>query len=62
MHAVRVTSPIRTILDVVEEGRLADDLLKQAVSEAASRGLIPFRKLQDARDAQRGRSVSSWIG
>jgi predicted transcriptional regulator of viral defense system len=39
-----VTTPLKTILDVVEEGRLSKDLIVQAVEDALEKGLL-FRKL-----------------
>jgi predicted transcriptional regulator of viral defense system len=40
----RLTRPMRTILDLVADGRLPSDLLKQAFDEARRRGLITARK------------------
>jgi predicted transcriptional regulator of viral defense system len=39
-----VTTPLKTILDVVEEGRLSKDLIVQAIGDALNRGLL-YRKL-----------------
>jgi predicted transcriptional regulator of viral defense system len=36
----KVTTPLRTLIDVVEDGVLAEDLLVQAVRDAKKRGLI----------------------
>lgn len=47
MHGVAVTGPMRTILDVVRDETLSDDLLRQAVSEALSRGLITRHQVRE---------------
>ena len=44
----RVTRPLRTLRDLVAEGGLPRDLLKQAFDEARSRGLITAKELQSA--------------
>ena len=36
----KVTVPLRTLIDVIEEGVLAEDLLVQAVQDAKKKGLI----------------------
>ncbi len=36
----KVTTPLRTLIDVIEEGVLAEDLLVQAVNNAKEKGLI----------------------
>lgn len=36
----KVTTPLRTLSDVIEEGLLAEDLLVQAVQDAKKKGLI----------------------
>ena len=36
----KVTTPLRTLVDVVEDGVLAEDLLMQAVQDAKKKGLI----------------------
>ena len=36
----KVTTPLRTLIDVVEDGVLAEDLLVQAVQDAKKKGLI----------------------
>ncbi len=50
MHGVKVTTPMRTIIDIIKEGSLSEDLLKQAVSDALSRGLISRLKLEEAKN------------
>lgn len=39
-HGYKVTTPLKTLIDVVEDGVLAEDLLVQAVRDAKKRGLI----------------------
>jgi len=40
MHGVRVTRPLRTIMDLLETGEVDRSQLKEAVNEAVRRGLI----------------------
>jgi hypothetical protein len=55
-HGVKVTRPLRTILDVLETGRVDKTQIGQAIEEALRRGLIrkqqidslPHDKLQDS--------------
>jgi len=37
----RVTTPIKTLLDLAETRQISDDLLKQAVVEGRKRGILP---------------------
>ncbi len=37
---VKVTTPIRTIIDIIEENIISQDLIYQAIKEAISRGII----------------------
>jgi len=46
---VAVTTPLRTLTDVVAEGALSQDLLRQAVGEAVARGLVTRSELVEAR-------------
>lgn len=36
----KFTTPLRTLIDVIEDGILADDLLLQAVQDAKKKGLV----------------------
>lgn len=36
----KVTTPLRALIDVIEDGVLAEDLLVQAVQDAKKKGLI----------------------
>jgi len=55
-HGVKVTRPLRTILDLLETGRVDKRHIGQAIEEALRRGLIskqpidslPHGKLQDS--------------
>jgi predicted transcriptional regulator of viral defense system len=42
----RITKPLRTILDVLYEGKVAQDQIAQALKEALERGLITRRELE----------------
>ncbi len=55
MFGVRCTTPLRTIADLVTEGKTDKTLLKQAIQEALSRGLITRNDLEreDVQDEVR---------
>jgi predicted transcriptional regulator of viral defense system len=40
IHGVRVTKPLKTIVDIIKDEKLTDDLIKQAVVEATNKGMI----------------------
>jgi predicted transcriptional regulator of viral defense system len=40
INGIRVTNPIRTLLDLIEEGRVSDELIEQATKQAMQRGYI----------------------
>ena len=48
-YGVKITNPIRTILDIITEGNLSEDLLIQAIEEAITRGAVTKRALKEAR-------------
>jgi len=56
MHGMRVTRPLRTILDLLQAGRVDRTLVQQAIDEAMQRGLVsrkqidslPHDKVQDS--------------
>ena len=43
-----MTRPVRTILDVVAEGKLAPELVRQAIREGEDRGLFTIDELRAA--------------
>jgi predicted transcriptional regulator of viral defense system len=45
MHGVRITRPLRTIVDLVQSGHVDRTQLKQAVDEAVRRGLIGRKEI-----------------
>lgn len=49
VYGVKITNPMRTIIDVVMEGYLSEDLITQAIEEALKRGGITKRALKEAR-------------
>jgi predicted transcriptional regulator of viral defense system len=55
IDGVRVTTPLRTLLDVIAEGAVAQELLVQAVDQALRRGALMRRQLQSARVSTRAR-------
>ena len=48
-NGVRVTRPLRTILDLLAAGHIPDSILRQAVREALRRGLIRQSEISVAR-------------
>lgn len=50
MHGVRVTRPLRTIVDLLQTGHVDRSQLKQAVDEAIRRGLIGKREIDRITD------------
>jgi predicted transcriptional regulator of viral defense system len=55
IEGVRVTTPLRTLLDVIADGAIAQELQVQAVEEALRRGVIRRRQLEEARVSTRAR-------
>ena len=55
IDSVRVTTPLRTLIDVIRDGSLSQDLQVQAVDQAIRRGLIIRRQLEQATASVRVR-------
>jgi len=55
IEGVRVTTPLRTLVDVIVENRLARELQVQAVQEALRRGLVTLRQLDLVQASRRVR-------
>jgi hypothetical protein len=53
IDGVRVTTPLRTLVDVMAEGAIAQELQVQAVDQALRRGLIMRKQLDTARVSTR---------
>ncbi len=51
-HGVRVTTPMKTIIDVVEEGNLPEEILRQAVFEALDRGMVTRSNLEKLHNSK----------
>ncbi|MGA7624306.1 MAG: type IV toxin-antitoxin system AbiEi family antitoxin domain-containing protein [Candidatus Acidiferrales bacterium] len=49
VHGVRVTKPMRTILDLLEGGEIPPTILRQALREGLRRGLIRKSEITEAR-------------
>ena len=47
MWGVPVTTPLRTLIDVVDDGTLSEDLLRQGVRQALARGLVVRTALEE---------------
>jgi predicted transcriptional regulator of viral defense system len=50
MYGVKITNTMRTLMDLIMEGTLSDEILYQAISEAIDTGMISKRALQEARE------------
>jgi predicted transcriptional regulator of viral defense system len=48
-YGVKITNTVRTIIDIVMDGYLSEDLIIQAIKEAMSRGAISKKALEKAR-------------
>ena len=48
MLDVRVTTPLRTIADLIARGKTDDSILRQAITEGLARGLITRRQIERA--------------
>jgi predicted transcriptional regulator of viral defense system len=44
-HGMKITTPLQTLIDVVEDGRLSPELIEQAFHQARNRGLILEKEL-----------------
>jgi predicted transcriptional regulator of viral defense system len=55
IEGVRVTTPLRTLVDVIVDGDLAIELQVQAIDEALRRGLIRRRQIEDVAVSTRAR-------
>jgi predicted transcriptional regulator of viral defense system len=55
IDGVRVTTPLRSIVDVISQGAIATELQVQAVDQALRRGLVLRRQLEAARVSTRAR-------
>ena len=45
MHGMRVTRPLRTVLDLLQTGHVDRNLIRQAIDEAMRRGLITGKQI-----------------
>src|ERR1700692_1564810 len=57
MHGIRVTRPLRTIVDLLRSGQVDRSQLKLAVDEAIRRGLIGRREIDRMPDDKLQRSL-----
>src|SRR5437762_1597559 len=55
IDGVRVTTPLRTLIDVIVDGVIAPEVQLQAVDEAIRRGLVMLRHLEAAKVSIRAR-------
>jgi len=53
IEGIRVTRPLRTIIDVISEGTLSPDSIEQAIAQSLSRGLFTPEAFQSARMSRR---------
>ncbi len=45
----QVTTPLRTVIDVIEEGILSPDLIKQAIREGIKKGVLMLQDLNQSK-------------
>src|ERR1700732_5293413 len=62
MHGIRVTRPLRTIVDLLRSGHVDRSQLKQAIDEALRRGLIGTREIDRMPDDKLQRSLRELAG
>lgn len=62
MHGVRVTRPLRTIVDLLQSGHVDRSQLKQAVDEAIRRGLIGRQEIDRMPHDKLQRSLRELAG
>ncbi|MGB7284475.1 MAG: hypothetical protein WBE13_19580 [Candidatus Acidiferrum sp.] len=62
MYGVRVTRPLRTIIDLLRSNQIDETQLKLAVNEALRRGLIGKREIEDASPDDLKRSLRGLAG
>jgi predicted transcriptional regulator of viral defense system len=62
MHGVRVTRPLRTIVDLLQSGHVDRSQLKQAVDEAIRRGLIGRKEIDRMPHDKLQRSLGELAG
>ena len=62
IHGVRVTRPLRTIVDLLRSGHVDRSQLKQAVNEALRRGLIGRKEIDRMPHDQLQRSLRELAG
>jgi hypothetical protein len=58
MEGIRLTRPLRTIVDLISERILSPDLIEQAITQAVDRG---FFTLDQLRSTQLTRRVSRLV-
>jgi hypothetical protein len=55
----KFTRPLRTILDLIEEGKVERAFIRQALQQAVERGLITRRQLRDASMSEIARKITA---
>ena len=56
IFGVRATTPLRTVSDLIAEGKTDRTILKQAITEALARGLVTRRQIERANLAPEARA------
>jgi predicted transcriptional regulator of viral defense system len=49
----KITSPLKTLLDVIDDGKMSDELIEQAVNQAYNRGLIIQKQINQHPEIKR---------
>ena len=55
IDGVRVTTPLRTLIDMMADGSLPPEIQAQAINQGLRRGLIRRRQIEDAKVSTRAR-------
>ena len=62
MQGVRVTRPLRTILDLLQAGQVDPSLIRQAIDEAMRRGLVSRKQIDSLPHDRLRDSVRELVG
>jgi len=52
-HGMKITTPLQTLLDVVEDGNLSPEFVEQALNQARDRGLVLEKDLRKQTSLQK---------
>lgn len=49
-----VTTPVRTIVDIIEEGKLSEEFIVQAIQDALRKGMVSLKEMHEAACCKTG--------